>query len=135
MITKHPSSTKTFETTISNLHTVLLDIPKEVSFLPIHGSIPIISRNLKLLNGHEATSFLLLLDQKLKKIPIDISADEHVVAITSSKMDCLNRFAPEKKLTLQNNSNQWMANKIRESKEEAQPLVPELNQQSNFFQT
>ena len=68
---------------------------------------------MKVFKEPEATSFLFLLHQKLKKIPIDISADEHVVAITNSIGDCLNWFAPEKKLTLQNNWNQWIANKIK----------------------
>ena len=97
---------KTIKTTISDHYTVLLEIPKQVSLLPIQGSIPTISRYLKVLNGFVTTGFLFLLDQKLIKIPIDKSADEHVVAITNGIMDCLNRFAPERKLTLQKNLNQ-----------------------------
>ena len=84
-----------------------------MSLLPIQGSIPTISMNLKVLKGPEATSFLFLLDQKLKNVPIDTSADEHVVTITNSIMECLNRIAPETILTLRKNSNQCITNKIK----------------------
>ena len=57
MITKHPSSSKTIETTISDQYTVLLEILEQVSLLPIQGSILTISKNLTGLEGPEATSF------------------------------------------------------------------------------
>ena len=130
--TKNPSNIKTIETTTSDHYTVLLHIQNEVSFLPMHKVFPIMSTHLRISKRPEAMSFFLQ-DRQLKQIPKDISADEHVVAIRDSKKDCLNRFAPEKKLTLQNNSNQWLPNKLKKAMSRRNHLFQNWINNPTFF--
>ena len=88
-------------------------LPKRVKITPSEGSLSTITRSLRNLKGTKATNFLFLLDQKLKKIPSATSAEEHVEAIINIIKDCVDKFAPERKVITTNNSDQWITNKIK----------------------
>ena len=104
MILQKDLLTETIETTISDHYSVLASVPKtrEEHFFG----------NLKILKGDGALNFLLFfLDSKIT-ISLDYPADDYIAQMFESKMECVDRIAPEKSF-LQNIDNQWITKRIQ----------------------
>ena len=103
-------STKTLKTTISDHYSVLLEIPDAKK--EMHDDT-FRSRNLKKLKGKNRLNFLFVLDQNLKKIPLNLDIDDLSTSIADSIIESVNKFAPEKCHHPINNSDTWITNSVK----------------------
>ena len=62
--------------------------------------------------GDGALNFPFLLDQKLRIVSLDSPADDLVVNVYQSKMECFYKFAPEQPI-MHNDDSQWITNSIK----------------------
>ena len=82
------------------------------------------SRNLKKLKGESRINFLFVLDQNLKKIPLNLDIEDLSTSIADSIIESVNKFAPEQCHHPINNSDSWITNSVKNA----------INKRDKFFQ-
>ena len=127
LISSECFSTKTLKTTISDHYSVLSEIPDAKK--EMHGDT-FRSRKLKKLKGESRLNFLFVLDQNLKKIPLNLDIEDLSISIAESIIEILNKFAPEQSHHPINNSDSWITNRVKNAINKRQ-IVPKTGVQSN----
>ena len=73
------------------------------------------SRNLKKLKGGNSLNFLFSLEQKLRKIPLDLDIENCSTAIADSIMESVDKFAPEQCHQPTKISDGWITNHVKKA--------------------
>ena len=76
----------------------------------------IIVLDLTKIKGEKTLNFLFVLDQKLKHLPGDATAEEQVTTIAKTTMESVNRFPPEQEKLKQEQTDYWIRNKTNHSR-------------------
>ena len=73
----------------------------------------IVVRNLQIIKAEKSLRFLFPLDQKLRMWEkLERENETSLENISKTIMLCVDRFAPEKAITLKNENQDWITNKI-----------------------
>ena len=113
-ITTNEIETETLQTTISDHFTVSAQVSHSLANKQ-HDPPCTKVWNLKNLKGEKALNFLFLLDQKLKKLPQHMNANDYMDALAKTIMETVDKFALEKRA--ENNKKHfketWITNEIK----------------------